>query len=344
MVEQYTNALFSHGLSSQNKSQNNDSLALEERRLKPVEERWRQTSNKRNHGHYTKPPEQPVLTDLVSSLLASQNDINTDLELPSLSPEWLNVAIGLILSTGNSIRNRRSIPWFSSNASPLLDTIKTFVEEWLNSSVNNTHIARSSSINLSLPTDNLNNISEQCRFILEQILIPLLPCHFVVNKIYSCSSCETTQKICCTISSIPVNVLRSGLHLEHDVHAYFAPTSSDIPCAICKKSTTRNIEVVKWPSVLIINVNKYQRNVKSRKPPDMFSLAQFSSWIAGGLPSSMVYDLVCFCSTLQINSTESIVRSTKIKKSWSTSINKRLIGCGDQLKRLFAYSRKCYNF
>ena len=132
--------------------------------------------------------------------------------------------------------------------------------------------------------------------------------------------------------------------MEHDIYAYFSPTSSDIPCGICKKSTTRSIEVVKWPLVLIINVNECQRNVKSRKPPDMFSLAQFSSWIAAGLPSSMVYDLVCFCSALQINSTESIVRSTKIKKCWSTSINKRLIGCGDQLKRLFAYSRKCYNF
>ncbi|CAF4164688.1 unnamed protein product, partial [Adineta steineri] len=33
------------------------------------------------------------------------------------------------------------------------------------------------------------------------------------------------------------------------------------------------------------------------------------------------------------------VRTTKIKKSWSTSINKRLIGGGDQLKRLFAHSR-----
>ncbi|CAF1512950.1 unnamed protein product [Adineta steineri] len=33
------------------------------------------------------------------------------------------------------------------------------------------------------------------------------------------------------------------------------------------------------------------------------------------------------------------VRTTKIKKSWSTSINKRLIGGGDQLKRLFAHSQ-----
>jgi hypothetical protein len=91
----------------------------------------------------------------------------------------------------------------------------------------------------------------------------------------------------------------------------------------------------------MVNVNECQTNVKSRKPPNMFSLAQFSSWIATGLPSSMVYDLVCFGSRLEINSTESIVRSTKIKKSWSTSNNKRLISEGDQLKRLFAHSRTC---
>ena len=235
MVEQYTNALLSHGSSSQNKSQNNDSLAMEERRLKPVEERCRQTSNKRNHGYYTKEPEQPVLTDLVSSLLTSRNDVNANLKLPSLSPEWVSVAIGLILSTENNIHNPCSIPCLSSNLSPLSDTIKTFVEEWLDSSVNNIHNARLSSISLSLPPDNVNNISEQCRLLLEQTLVPILPCNFIVNKIYSCSSCEITKKVCCTISSIPVNVLRSGLHLEHDIYAYFAPTSSDIPCATCKK-------------------------------------------------------------------------------------------------------------
>ncbi|CAF1488393.1 unnamed protein product, partial [Adineta steineri] len=341
MIEEYTNALLSHYPPSQDKSKNNDSSSIEERRLKPIEERWRQTS-KRNHGHYSKGPEQPTLNDLSSSLLASRNDVNDNLKLPNLLPDWINVAIGLILSAGNNSDNHRSISLLSLNnqlTCPLIDSIKTFIEQWLSSAANNTHNISFSVNNFSLLIDNFNDISQQCKFILERILLPFLPCDLIVNKVYSCSTCETTKTIRDTIRSIPVNVLRTGLHLEHDLFAYFAPTLSDLLCESCKKATTRHIEVLKWPAVLMITVNAYKRNVKSRKPPNMFSLAQFSSWISIGLPSSMVYDLVCFCSVLEMDNTELIVRTTKIKKSWSTSINKRLIGGGDQLKRLFAHSR-----
>ena len=36
-----------------------------------------------------------------------------------------------------------------------------------------------------------------------------------------------------------------------------------------------------------------------------------------------------------------MVRVTKIKESWFINVNKRLIGEGEQLKRLYAHSRKC---
>jgi hypothetical protein len=343
IIEEYTNTLLGRCEPAQDNSQTNNSFATEERRLKPIEERWRQKKNKRNQGYYTKAPEEPVLTDLISSLLSARQDINANLKLPCLSPDWLNVSIGLILSTGNNNEYRRSISSSSSNTNPLLYSIETFIEEWLSSTTNSYNVSLAS-INLPSSIGNFDNSNQMCEFILEQILKPILPCHLIVNKIYSCTSCKTMKQIRSTISHIPVNVLRAGLNIDHQLFGFFSPTSSDIPCDSCKRTTTRHIEVLQWPSVFIMYVNECQRNVKSRKPPDMLSLAQFSRWTCIGLPSSMVYSLVCFSSVLQVNNNELIVRSTRIKKSWTTSINKRLIGEGDQLKRLFANSRKWRNF
>jgi len=146
------------------------------------------------------------------------------------------------------------------------------------------------------------------------------------------------------ITSIPVNVLRTGLHLEHDLHAFFAPTTSDIVCVSCNKTTIRHIEVVEWPQLLIVNVNDSKKHVKFRKPPSVLSLAQFSSWLAIGCPSSCVYDLTCFNSIIRSGASDVMVRATKIKKSWSTSINKKLLGEGEQLRRLFAHCRKYWYF
>jgi len=173
MIDEYSNSLLSYCTKSQDDSNNNDSLTLDERRLKPIQEQWRQTTSKRGHGHYTKGPEQPVFTDLVSSLLVSRSNVNINLKLPSLSPEWLSIAIGLLLSTGNTAGSRRFIPSSSSNASPLLDIILTFIDDWLRSTSNNTGNTRSTTINFSLPTVVSNDLSQRSTFILEHILIPL---------------------------------------------------------------------------------------------------------------------------------------------------------------------------
>lgn len=339
MIDQYSNALLNYCTKSQDDLHNNSSLTLDERKLKPIQEQWRKTTSKRGHGHYSKAPEQPVFTDLVSSLLVSRRNVNIDLKLPSLSPEWFSIAIGLFLSTGNTAHGRLPIP-SSSNASPLLDIILTFIEEWLRPTATNSGNARSTRINFSLPTDELNDFSQRSTFILEHILIPLLPCYLIVNKVYLCKTCQSTVKMRATITSIPVNVIRSGLHLENALHAFFAPTASDIVCVSCNQTTVRHIEVVEWPQVLIVNVNDSQKHVKSRKPPGALSLAQFSSWFAIGSPSSCVYDLTCFNSIIRSGTNDVMVRVTKIKKSWSTNINKRLIGEGEQLRRLFAHCRK----
>jgi hypothetical protein len=60
MVDEYSNTLLSYSSKNQDESSSNKSLALDDQRLIPVQEQWRQTNNKRDHGHYTKAPEQPV--------------------------------------------------------------------------------------------------------------------------------------------------------------------------------------------------------------------------------------------------------------------------------------------
>ncbi|CAF4386763.1 unnamed protein product, partial [Rotaria sordida] len=116
MIDELSNALFNYCTMSVNNSSNNDSIILDERRLRPIQERWRQSSSKRNHGHYTKGPDEPVFTDLVSSLFEARSNVNADLKLPLVSPEWLNIAIGLILSTGNNSHNRCRISSSSSSS------------------------------------------------------------------------------------------------------------------------------------------------------------------------------------------------------------------------------------
>ncbi|CAF4586646.1 unnamed protein product, partial [Rotaria magnacalcarata] len=59
-------------------------------------------------------------------------NVNAGLKLPSLSPDWLSIAIGLILSIENNHhhRRRRISPSSSlslSNVSPLIDVIYTFI-------------------------------------------------------------------------------------------------------------------------------------------------------------------------------------------------------------------------
>jgi len=341
LIDEYLNAIMTHSMITQ-KDLNNESILLDEQRLKPLEEHWREAISKRGRGYYSNGPQQSVVADFVSVLLLNRHDVNADLKLPNLTPTWLSVAIGLLLSTGNGTGDRYELSSSSSlnHNFPLLDVIKTFIEEWLRSTLTRTNNPRSTTISFSLPTDMLLDSSQQSTFILEKILLPLLPCQLVVNKIYSCNACEKKMTIKTTITSIPINIHRNGLHLDNDINAFFGRSPSDILCTFCNKPTTRHIVVTEFPSVLIIHINESPVNIKHRQPPDLLSLISFSDWRALGFPSSAMYDMVGFNSIIRSGGNDLMVRVTKIKKSWSTSINKRLIGNGDLLRRLFAHSRK----
>jgi ribosomal protein L37AE/L43A len=340
MIDEYWNQLRNYSTTSIDSSNNNSTMIIDEQRLKPIEERWRQKTSKRGGGHYTKCPDEPVFTDLLSCLLASQVDLNENIKFPIINPNWLNVAVDILLSVGNIHTHRKPWALISTDASSLQSVISTFMEEWFNSSTNG---GKSTRINFTLSSDELNQPREQSIYILENILIPFLPCHLIVNKVYTCANCQSTIKIRCTITSIPVNASRSGLYLERDLLDYFASTSSDLLCSKCNKPTIRRIEVIQWPEVLLININDPIKHVKYRKPPGMLSLAQFSNWITVSCPSASVYDLVSFCSIVKSGENESMVRVTKVKKRWLSSVHKRALGEGEDLRRLYAHSRKCRN-
>ena len=341
-VDEFANAFYNQSTRSKLPVSSDSSLSSNHR-LKPIEERWRQNCNRRDRGYYTKSPKEPIMNDLVSSLLAPVDDVNADLKLPTISPEWLNIAIRLLLSVGNSHSQPRSLLTQQNDCS-LLDTVTTFIDDWSTSKANDNQRGRSFNIEFSLPIDEPENLQEISTFILERILVPLLPCQLLIKNVYSCQYCKMILNKISSISSLSVNVIQSGLHLEHELHSFFSPIISDIQCSSCRKPYMRHIEVIQWPPVLIINVNDGRKNVKFRQPPGVISLAQFSNWLSISCPSSSVYDLICFNSILRTGDHDTMVQVTKIKKSWSSSVNKRLIGGGEQLRRLFANSRKFLSF
>ncbi|CAM4769922.1 unnamed protein product [Rotaria magnacalcarata] len=337
MVDEYWNTLLSYCSTSISNSSDNSIINIDEQRLKPIEERWRQKVSRRGLGHYAKCPDQQIFTDVLSCLLTSQIYFNDNIKLPTINSNWLNVGIGILLSVGNNNNSsHHRFNLISANDSPLLSTIATFLDEWCNSSARD---IRSTTINFPLLNFDLNQTLEQSTYILEKILIPLLPCRLIINKVYTCKSCESTIKVRCIITSIPVHVSKNGLYLERDLFDFFDQATSDLHCSTCKKSTIRHIEVIEWPRVLLININDSIKNTRHRKPPGIISLAQFSSWIAVGCPSASIYDLACFNSVISSGGNETMVRITKVKKSWLTSMHKRIIGDGGQLRRLYANSR-----
>ncbi|CAF4076111.1 unnamed protein product [Adineta steineri] len=288
IIDEFSNSLYGFCTKPHNALDNNQSVTIDDHRFKPIEEQWRKTKNKRGRGYYSKGPEEPIFTNIVSSLLIARDNVNMDLKLPSLTPDWLNIAVGLILSAGITTSIHRSNQLLSlSEASPLIDAILTFIDEWFQSSNNNNNV-RSTTINVSSTLDEFGNLAECSTFILEHILTPLLPCNLIVNKVYTCKACEIVVRRRSVVKSILVNVLQTGLHLEHDLYRFFAPTTSDLLCVLCNQATVRHIEVVEWPRILIININDFYRKVKFRKPPGVLSLDQFSSWRAIGCPSSCI--------------------------------------------------------
>ncbi|CAF3514356.1 unnamed protein product [Rotaria sp. Silwood1] len=316
MIDEYWSALLGYSTS------NDKTICIDQQRLKPIQERWREKVSRRGAGFYNKRPSEPIVNDLISCLLSPKVNINENLKLPILSPVWLDVAVGILLSVGNN--NPDHYIYMSSlKSSPLLSKILKFLEQWYNSS-NKTNV--STNLNISSLNIKLNDAFEQSSFILEYILIPVLPCQMIICKIHECSRCKLTTKIHSIITSIPINISVTGLSVEKNLFAYFAPTQSDLVCSNCNTATMRRIEVQQWPQVLLLHLNDSKQVTRPQRPPSMLSLGQFSSWNAIGFPSSSLYHLTCFTSVVKSGNYDTMVRTTKIKKNWRTSLHNKTIG------------------
>jgi hypothetical protein len=339
MIQEFSNTLLSYTtVSGEETNSNKDLTVLKETEMNPIQERWNKPNNKRNSGNYTKPPDELTITELMSTLIAPENNVNADLKLPSVTPNWINIAIGLLLSTQTYGTYHNRPPLLPSNIPTVLDLVRNFIDEWSTSTAQN---SQSSTTVFNIPTsDEPKELDQQSIYILEQILIPLLDCKIIAHKVYVCQSCKSEIKIRTTFTYIPVNVNKNGLHIERDLLTFFGPMTSDLLCSACNKPTIRHIEVLQWPQVFIIHIIDSKPTFKYRKSPGVICLSEFSDWIAIGAPSSVLYDLITFNSVLRVGDKDNMIRVTKVKKNWITSVNKKKLGDGEQLRRLYGSARK----
>ncbi|CAF1463632.1 unnamed protein product, partial [Rotaria sp. Silwood1] len=259
------------------------------------------------------------------------------LVLPVVTPSWLNTAICMLLSTQTYGMYYNCPPILPTNIPIILDLIRTFLDDWCKST---TRTNQMSKVTFNLPnTDQPKEPNEQSMYILENILIPLLHCNIIGYKVYVCHSCKSETKVRVIIIHIPVNISKTGLYIEHELLTFFGPMTSDVLCSACGKSTVRHIEVIQWPQVLIINITDPKATFRYRRPPAVISVSEFSHWIAIGAPSSTLYDLITFNSVLGVGDKNVMIRVTKTKKNWTTSVNKKIIGNGEQLRLLYGSSR-----
>ena len=335
MIAEYTDALLSYCQRNINDSSADSMMILDEQRLKPVEERWRERVSKRGRGYYSKHPDQAAFTDLFSCLLSYNENINEKLTMPKISPNWLDVTIGMILSLRNYHEYQAQVA-LSMRDNSLLYVIATFLDDWHKAA---NDASRSTTIKFKVPEDEQEDLDKQSNYILDNVLIPILPSRLIIEKIYECRNCQSNVKIRSMITSIPVSISRGGLDLTHDLVKFFSSTSSDLNCSVCKRPTTRHIEVIQWPEILIVHINDRKNSTKYRKPPGTLSLIQFSNWCAIGSPAAAIYDLVCFNSIPQVPGKNNMVRVVKVRKSWQSSIHKRVIGEGEELRKLYGNSR-----
>ena len=74
-----------------------------------------------------------------------------------------------------------------------------------------------------------------------------------------------------------------------------------------------------------------------RKPPNSICLESFLEESSVGCLSSTIYDIVAFLSIMP--NTDKVVLATKIKERWRISSMSKLIGSGERLCQMLAYSR-----
>jgi hypothetical protein len=342
MVDDFVTSLTAQRLSVTSSS--------DSQRLKLVEEHWQQKS-KRGRGRYTKAPSDNVLSAMKSNLLTpSITNINEGLSLPVLKPEWLNVAIGVLLSI-ESVRSRSELSLPQTEINLLQQEVDVFIQEYvrqintdnpLSNRKKPKNIIDNLSINIPMSTDVPNDIHRQLFFILETLITPILNNDLEAIKTFICIKCNKFVRTYFSTSfPILLNVSHGVFSLEREIVNYFADNTSDRMCTTCSMPMIRRISVIHWPDTLLLKINRSEKtSARLQKAPNAISLEHFNESVNIGNPGISVFDLTCFVAIYQHANDSKLVRVTKVKNKWISSVNSKLIGEGEMFRNLYGNSRK----
>ena len=202
-------------------------------------------------------------------------------------------------------------------------------------------------IDSSMSIDVPSNPENQLSFILDTIILPIANSHLQAIKTFTCIKCKTMIRTKFSlITPIPLNIFQSKFCLEQEIAGFFSDTTSDQACSSCLMPLIRRISVVQWPDTLFFTINSsgIPSTRSQKKAPQVMNMEQFNEPINIGSQGTSVFDLTCFIAMNKCNNHEELVRVTKIKNKWLSSINQRLTGEGEQFRDLYRNSRKLFYF
>ena len=341
---------FATSLAARNQSLNSSN---DGQRLKMIEEHWQENS-KRGRGRYTKPPDDKALLRMKCNLLTTSiKNINDGLCLPVLNPKWLDIAIGLLLSI-ESVRNGSHSLSEKPRSSRLLQEVENFIQQYLTLieriPATNRQKCRSLMDNLAINIPVSITVSDepdqQIFFILESLISPIVNSNLEMIKTFICVKCnESIRTYFSTSFPILLHPSQGTFSLEREIINFFAKNLSDRVCSSCKMPMLRQISVMRWPDTFLISIDRSGKtSAHSQKAPDSINLDQFNEQINIGIPGMSVFDLTCFLAIKNSNNISNLVRVTKIKSKWLSSITGKMIGEGEQFRNLYGNSSKLFGF
>ncbi|CAF4249386.1 unnamed protein product [Rotaria sp. Silwood2] len=318
-------------------SSNNINDLSGQQQLKQLKENWRK-ANRRGYGFYAKKPDRLVMNNLKYALVTSSTTINDDLCMPNLSTSnWLNLTVGALIS----IKYIRESTVLSRRIStPLLYDIVCFISKWLSMTKrikpqrkNSTELINVLNTNFQIPPNFPVDGNKQLNIILHEFLLPIIDCSIPAIKTYRCAHCNFSIQTRFDIKYITINMTEGSFQLCHRLNNYFDGSVSD---HLCDKCSTI---IFLGPPVIVVQI--HNENVSSTamtKPPNAIFFQSFVEKLNIGCASSHIYDIIGFLSIMP-HTDNKLTLVTKIKQRWQVSSMMKLVGNGEKLCKLFAYSR-----
>jgi len=233
--------------------------ANDEQRLKAVQENWRKKNN-RGHGHYTKNPNNDTQESLKSLLFSYSTSVNDGLIIPKLPvPNWLDVAIGLLMSIKYVRESQLSL---SKSLSPLINDILSFIDNWLSALARIKPPKKTSpelnqllNTKFNMPSDDQVDDKNHLNFIFHNILLPIINHQMPAIRISCCTLCKFTTYTQCTINYIPISIVNGKLQITSQLKNYFDGGTSDNICQKCSMTMSRQLKLL--DRKLRLSIKKY---------------------------------------------------------------------------------------